>query len=59
MEQQVNISSDTVPTYVVFESEDFWSSDAEVQVISYYKDEDRYEKYFRRDTNRKFPGRSE
>lgn len=58
MEQQVNISTNTVPSYVIIESKDFWSSDAEIQVVSYYRNGNEYEEYFRRNKGSKFPDES-
>lgn len=55
--QPINLTTDTIPSYVVIESRDFWQSDTDVYVSGYKRssNEDRYEEYSRHRANEKFP----
>ncbi len=55
--QQINLTLDTIPAYVVIESPDFWQSNTEVYVSGYERpgDGSRYKDYSRHSPSEKFP----
>lgn len=57
LSQRINITTDTIPIYVVIESSDFWQSDTTVYVNGYKRPGDggRYEEYSRANAGEKFP----
>lgn len=57
LSQPINITSDTIPTYVVIESPDFWQSDTDVYTHGYEHPDDggRYEGYPITTANETFP----
>jgi hypothetical protein len=57
LSQRINITTDTIPTYVVIDSPDFWQSDTTVYVNGYKRPDDggRYEEYSRASASEKFP----
>lgn len=54
-EQELNVTTETIPAYVVIESNSFWSTEADVQIVAYRLEDGEYEKYIRHAKSQKFP----
>lgn len=55
LSQEVNVTSEQVPQYVLIESPDFWTEEGELQVDAYRRQGSDYKLYTRTEPDQKFP----